>query len=161
MSQHGYTYGAPEGFYQPQTAAHIPYPPYGATAYPPSGTHTSAPFPHQPPSQQSFDSNGSVIPGLGLGFPGTTAPPAPWGPSWNSAPAAQHAAQGAQPPEANDDAEEGEVNEDEMEDIYEPKNDAAQVVGAQESQDSQETAGTSGIESPGLSSCIQRGAFPN
>ncbi|KAF4124512.1 hypothetical protein GMORB2_5178 [Geosmithia morbida] len=171
MSQHGYTHGPPEGRYHPQTTSNLPYPAYNAVPYYPSDAQTSSPFSHKNAPQQTFDNSGSVIPGLGLGFSNTGSAPAGWHQSWNSpsaAPGVHHQPPGAAPhgprniahsvqaPEKNEEAEEGEVSEGEMEDIYEPKYSDEDTTTAHQNSSfgtivTQETEGVSRNASPGTS----------
>lgn len=80
---------------------------------------------HSQASQNSFDQNRQTIPGLGLGF---------FGKAETSAPSQMTLSEKGNPTVTNhaidDSAEEGEVSEDEFEDLYEPQGSVAVTEGA-------------------------------
>lgn len=145
MSQHHYAYGPPEGYYQqPNPNPSLPYPAYGAPSYHPSSSGAVPPYSNGNASNQEFDHNRNMIPGLGLGFPN----PAPeWRQQWTNpsavavpvqnsdpgmvsqgpgaaGPIVDNLASASRPTEPgvqNDNMDEGELSEGELEDIYEPK----------------------------------------
>lgn len=169
MSQYGYDYAPPHGY---QTAQPYPYqaqqfhslPSYMATEPTDAGNRHPAVI-----AQDSFEYNRNAIPGLGLGYPGNA-------PSWQQGWVNSSAQQSELPrpisvnhisiqegdavqqpnlipdkslPADDDDAmEEGELSEDQMEDIYEPREVEDAISNQQQPVESQHVLSDSTARAP-------------
>lgn len=142
MSQYGYGYGPPQGYQPPDAYSHAPPPAYTAPPYQSSETAQTQPPGHGRATLESYEYNRQAIPGLGLNFSNNAVN---WQQAWaNGAPEPEAERPQAGPTEripttehvvrsppatqtrltanrvADNTAEEGELSEGELEDIYEP-----------------------------------------
>lgn len=142
MSQYGYGYGPPQGYQPPDAYSHAPPPAYTAPPYQSSETAQTQPPGHGRVTLESYEYNRQAIPGLGLNFSNNAVN---WQQAWaNGAPEPEAERPQAGPTEripttehvvrsppatqtrltanrvADNTAEEGELSEGELEDIYEP-----------------------------------------
>ncbi|KAH8677084.1 hypothetical protein BGZ61DRAFT_457579 [Ilyonectria robusta] len=142
MSQYGSGFGPPQGYQPPDAYSHAPPPAYTAPPYQSSETAQTQHPGHGRVTLESYEYNRQAIPGLGLNFSNNAVN---WQQAWaNGAPQPEAERPQAGPTEriptiehvvrsppaiqtrltanrvADNTAEEGELSEGELEDIYEP-----------------------------------------
>lgn len=142
MSQYGYGYGPPQGYQPPDAYSHAPPPAYTAPPYQSSEAAQTQHLGHGRVTLESYEYNRQAIPGLGLNFSNNAVN---WQQAWaNGAPQPEAERPQVGPTEriptieqvvrsppaiqtrpttnrvADNTAEEGELSEGELEDIYEP-----------------------------------------
>ncbi|KAG9258604.1 uncharacterized protein F5Z01DRAFT_643718 [Emericellopsis atlantica] len=136
MSYSSHSYSFQGGCLPPQQNAGLPFPVYNAASpLPPGNPGSSSSY----PSQNAFDTNRNMIPGLGRGFH----------PTRPAEPTTTDAAKAPNATTDDDDMDEGEISEND--DIYGSEDQAGEVTENAQTTDGTTTAADRGSYSPHLS----------